>query len=288
MPFNKLHSIGYESFKFASPHGTAKQYKKKYAIGFVLYNPTANQIDRIINFENSEYSIYIFDNSLSPQSLQFKNKHNFTYIPSELNVGLGSGISKITQKAYLDNFTNLLFFDQDTIFSHRTLDFIDEFVLYNRDVLYKYSCICFKSEKTLVTNNYKFNILEVDLIINSGSLFNLDNLFKIGWHNTNYFVDGVDYEFCLRSHLHGLKVGINLNAPDYDHVSDQPDRCINFLGRDLLVRKYSLTRINDTLSSYIRLLGYSISSGSLRYTYKLTKSLLIYIFGLFLSRLFIR
>jgi hypothetical protein len=41
------------------------------------------------------------------------------------------------------------------------------------------------------------------LLISSGSLFNLNILKKINWNNVKYFVDGVDYEFCLRANKMG-------------------------------------------------------------------------------------
>ena len=43
------------------------------------------------------------------------------------------------------------------------------------------------------------NVIDVKLLRNSGIIFLLDHLKHINWFDTSFFVDGVDYDFCLRA-----------------------------------------------------------------------------------------
>ncbi len=123
------------------------------------------------------------------------------------------------------------------------------------------------------------------LAISSGSLFNLPALKKIGWHNEDYFVDCVDYELCLRARRCGFKIGLIKNAPDFDHVTEQPDQTVTLFGKKLLVRRYSATRIKDALRAYLKLIVVGVFQNRPRDTYALTRSLGLYIFGQLTSRL---
>jgi rhamnosyltransferase len=134
-------------------------------------------------------------------------------------------------------------------------------------------------------NSLRREVLDVPLTINSGTLFILKNLQKIGWHNRSYFVDGVDYEFCLRSHIHSFKIGLVSGIPGFDHESEQPDRVVTILGKRLLVRRYSAPRIKDALHSYIRLIYSATKSREFSYAFLFIRSMSIYLFGQILSRL---
>jgi rhamnosyltransferase len=125
----------------------------------------------------------------------------------------------------------------------------------------------------------------VRLAISSGSLFNLKVLQQIGWHNEKYFVDCVDYELCLRARRCGFKIGLIRNTPDFDHVTEQPDRTLNLLGKELLVRRYSATRIKDALGAYLKLILGGLFQNTPSDTWALTRSLGLYIFGQLAARM---
>ena len=129
------------------------------------------------------------------------------------------------------------------------------------------------------------NIADVSLAISSGSLFNLSVLKKIGWHNEKYFVDCVDYELCVRARRCGYKIGIVKNTPDFDHVTEQPDRTIHIFGKQLLVRRYSATRIKDAIGAYLKLIIGGFLKNRPSDTFALTRSMGIYIFGQLVSRI---
>jgi rhamnosyltransferase len=256
---------------------------KKYAVGMALYNPDFSTFERISMMASIGYSVYVFDNS--PTSTKFKDllltEQSVKYITAGTNVGLGTALTILCATAFAQGFKALLFFDQDTSVSASTLGFIDDF---QNSILeseyHTFASVTFNgsvSEKRGVSTN--------KLAINSGSLFNLSVLQEIGWHNKNYFVDCVDYEFCLRAQREGFKVGVVSNAPDFDHESEQPDRIVYFRNAKIALRRYSMSRIADAVGAYIKLIFRCLVGLELRNALFLIRSFIIYISLQLLSRI---
>lgn len=260
---------------------------RKIAIGFVIYDPNLDQLNRIHEASCLGFSVYVYDNSPEKNnSKEFaKNRKAIVYLTCGKNVGLGRGIASVCAQAYYDQHSALIFFDQDTIFNSDTLDFVDEFYKNNSDLAYKYSAILFNSKNHLIPidANAK-NLKSVSLAINSGSLFFLENLKKLNWHNDKYFVDCVDYEFCLNSQMHGFEIGEFSATPGFDHSSEQADEGYKILGRTYLMRAYSPKRIIDTCWASLKLLCKSIIAGRLTFFSEIFKLLAIYI----ATQLFVR
>lgn len=263
--------------------------RPKLAIGFVIYRPTRSFYKRLEIINKLDVSFYIYDNS--PEITATKEMIGSLpcgrYLSSGKNEGLGWGLSELCQKAYQEDFECLLFFDQDTGFNSETISFIQSFMSENIASLSKnYSAIVFSGAGINSLKNVDgLPVIPVDFAINSGSLFILESLKKLGWHDKSYFVDGVDYEFCLRSHITGFRVGKHFNTPSFDHESEQPDQVVTVFGKRLLIRKYSYVRIKDSVHSYIRLIFQALANGRLIFAIKIIRSFLIYIAGQFLSRL---
>ena len=254
-----------------------------YAIGIVLYHPEGSILKRIDQMVKLGFCVYVFDNS--PFDSQFAHiiqaNENIYYLSAGKNVGLGFSLSTICATAYLHGHRQLLFLDQDTGISEQTLAFIDAFLkTHPTGIRQHYAALVFSghpSDEKLIE--------DVRLAISSGSLFNLAVLKSIGWHNENYFVDCVDYEFCVRARRYGFKVGLIKNTPDFDHVTEQPDRKISIFGSQVLVRCYSATRIKDALGAYLKLIIGDCRKNSLCDTYALSRSAGLYIFGQIIARL---
>jgi rhamnosyltransferase len=261
---------------------------KKMVIGFIVHKPEESFYSRLKAIDNAKVPAFVYDNSpelVTTKKIVSQLSH-VRYISSEKNVGLGIGLYELCRSAYFENFESLLFFDQDTKFNLDTISFIKKFFIeHNADLVKNYSTVCFSGAQEHNQSYAGHELcLDVDFAINSGSLFFLENLEKIGWHNPSYFVDGVDYEFCLRSHIVGFKIGKFLSTPFFDHVAEQPDEVIEIFGKGLLIRKYSAARIKDAVHSYIRLIQTATSKGQFRFAMLFCRSFLIYIFGQILAR----
>lgn len=251
------------------------------AIGIVTYLPEKNIIDRFKTIEESGFKLYIFDNSpkISLTRDSCNDLKNCKYLTCGKNVGLGFGISSVCAQAYYDSYSTLLFFDQDTSFNNDTLNFIQDFYESKNHLESEYSAVVFNSKKIdLKTNANKFEINDVLMAISSGSLFYLKNLATINWHNINYFVDCVDYEFCLTSNNNNFKIGECSTTPGFDHVTGQPDKKYKIFGKERFLRKYSTKRFFDYLFASIKLTITSIKTRNFRFAIASIRSLLIYLY----------
>lgn len=260
---------------------------RKIAIGFVIYEPNLSQIIRIHEASRLGFSIYVYDNS--PENINSKefakNRGDIVYLTCGRNVGLGRGMATVCAQAYYDEQSALLFFDQDTVFTGKTLEFIEEYYISNMDLTMKYSSILFNSKNCSSHNDVSEEYFKnVSFAINSGSLFFLKNVKEMNWHNDSYFVDCVDYEFCLNSQIHGFEIGEYSSTPGFDHSTEQDDVGYTILGRTYLMRAYSRRRIIDTCSASLKLLSKSIIAGRLKFFLEMFKLLTFYI----ATQLFVR
>ena len=261
--------------------------ERKMAIGFVVYNPSSNLIHRLQETLFLGFTVYIFDNSPEKSILRdfTKNKGKIKYTTNGKNLGLGIGISTVCAQAYYDAYPALIFFDQDTFFTAETLIAIEEFYTNHHRLVSNYSSVVFNSRNIEQKDNEFSNCFkDVLLSINSGSLFFLENVKRMNWHNGKYFVDGVDYEFCLNSQLNNFKIGAYFCTPGFDHTVEQGDKKYKIFGKAYSMRVYSLNRIVDTVNSGVKLIFRSVLHGKIQFSVRITRLLLIYI----VTQLFVR
>ena len=164
-------------------------------MGFVLYYPSKKIVKMIQSLSNAN-KVYIFDNT--PLSSHALKVSDLDYRCDNYNRGLGFGLKSICLKAYNDGYKGIIFFDQDTYFTDETIKYIEYFVDRNNSFLKKYSSITFNNKNKIPCSK------DTLLSINSGTFFFLQKLKNIGWHNSSFFVDCVDYEYCFRARKNGF------------------------------------------------------------------------------------
>lgn len=265
--------------------------EKKIAIGFVVYNPSRNLIHRLQEVLLLGFAVYIFDNSPEKSIIRdfTKNKGKIKYTTSGKNLGLGIGIATVCVQAYYDAYPALIFFDQDTSFNADTLITIEEYYINNQRLVSNYSSVVFNARNIEQKNNEFVNCFEdVLLSRNSGSLFFLENAKRINWHNEKYFVDGVDYEFCLNSLLNNFRIGEYSCTPGFDHTVEQGDKKCELFGKTYSMRAYSWNRIVDTANSSVKLIFRSVLHGKIQFALRITRLLSIYIVTQLLVRTYFR
>jgi rhamnosyltransferase len=260
----------------------------RFALGFVTYNAGPSLVRRLELASAAGYAVYLFDNSPERDLLRdtCRRLTGARYFTCGMNAGLGVGIASICANAYYDGSVALIFFDQDTVFDLTTLDFVGGFLAVHPRAGITHSSIVFNAKRSgaaIIDDPFGFH--DVLLSISSGSLFYLENLRRIGWHNPTYFVDYVDYEFCLNSNNHGLLVGECQTTPGFDHEMEQADHTASLLGHRRRLRRYPWSRIRDSLIASTRLIVSSILTRNGRFTYAITRSLVGYIWWQFLVRL---
>ncbi len=258
------------------------------ALGFVTFGAEPSLVSRLEAAHAAGYQLYVFDNS---PALEFvrdacRRLASPRYFTCGRNVGLGAGIASVCAQAYYDGFVALLFFDQDTVFDRSTLDFISRFLAKKPEVARTHSAMVFNAKRVgEATVADRFAHRDVLLAISSGSLFYLENLRRIGWHNATYFVDCVDYEFCLNSSNHQLLVGECSTTPGFDHETEQADHTRTVFGQRRRVRRYSWARMIDTAVASTRLLGAALMAGNGRFAYAISRLLAGYLWWQLVSRI---
>ena len=261
------------------------------AIGIIIYNPGSSVLIRIEETIRSGYKVYIFDNSPDSGIIRDYVKSDaadasmITYLTCGKNAGLGYGLAAVCSHAYYDSFPALLFFDQDTVYSAQTLDYISHFFLENRALPQAYSSVVFNSKNADKPGPQGNAVTDVPLAINSGSLYFLDNLKKMNWHSTKYFVDCVDYEFCMSSRRFHFKIGEHSYTPGFDHCSEQWDTLYKVFGKVLPMRPYPCSRIRDSYFASVKLVFKSISTGNFAYTVIISSAIHKYLFVQFYVRI---
>jgi rhamnosyltransferase len=254
-----------------------------YVIGLTLYHPEHYILKRLELISKRGLLLYIYDNSPFTEISEAILRHfdNIHYMTSGKNVGVAHSLSVLCATAYAHGHQRLLFLDQDTCVTDHTLIFIDE---YSRGLTAseqgRYAAIAFSGKQR---DNCAF--VDAKVAISSGSLFSLDILRRIGWHNNRYFVDCVDYEFCLRSIHYGYKIRLVYSTPGFDHLTEQPDRGVCVFGKTLLVRRYASARVKDAFLAYIRLLWYTARIIRLDLSALVFRSMLIFATGQVVARL---
>jgi rhamnosyltransferase len=261
----------------------------KFAIGFILYKPTDKIINRIVEFSNSGFKIFIYDNDINSSYGNLFNGLNIKYFTTNKNVGLSSALHYLCYNAKNSGFSSLLYFDQDTFFNKRTLLFINNYLealLNTKDVtLSSVVCTTFrdlplKYRNWNNINNISFNnqvLHSVYFTINSGSLYMLDKFLNYNWFDNDFFVDGVDYAFCINSKKNKLQILEIYDVPGLDHDSEQGNVYIKIFGKSISGRSYNIKRNLDFISSHIKLIFKSFSLFSPKATFFLIKSTLYYI-----------
>ena len=259
-------------------------------IATILFKPNDSTYQRMRLAISEGYKIYVFDNSPDNRSRMFVREHNkdIRYFTFGKNVGIGPALKMMCASAYYEENHNLLYFDQDTIFNKDTLNYIYGFIAIsaNPNNIRQIKNIFSVTFRDATTNRkeerYKnisigiYDLYIVDLTITSGTLFFLEKLKSVGWHNENYYVDGVDYCLCLSAEKAGFKVTEILNTPGLDHATEQEYCRYRFFFKTYSGRKFPINRIIDYIKSSLKLIAKSTLMGSKK-TIIIVKLLIIFI-----------
>lgn len=251
---------------------------------FVTYNPDTDFYDRIKELSLLNYNIILFSNcktSLKSNEILDNHYENISAFGSGSNIGLSKAYNFVCQKLYSEGFDRVLIFDQDTIILpkfYSYYSFINDFCFDNFTILQLQSYANDNKSNAVPT----IGVFETSFIINSGSLVNLKTLSDIGWFNEGFFVDLVDYEYCIRSKYSGFKVGIIKGDFDLDHSSLQADSFIAFFNKIFYYRLYSFRRIKSVLY-----LGFQLILKCVRYVMVKEASYLLRFIFFFILKNFI-
>jgi rhamnosyltransferase len=242
----------------------------------VLYNPDQNALDNIVLAIENGFKPVVYLNNVDECVYQRLCAYNLVILGLNQNVGLGVAFNEFEN--YLEKSGELfyVYFDQDT----KTTDAVWKSV-FEKTVIFtthkKVGMLFFGNKKETFS----------DIVVSSGCVFSTEVIRRLGKHCPSYFVEGVDYDYCLRLKIAALKV-YNIYCLDIDHKSLQDGGNIKILGVQLSYRVYGSTRMRDFNSSHFKLIWKSFVAGQIRLLLFFIKSLILFNINEYKSRLFRR
>ncbi|MET1936043.1 glycosyltransferase [Enterococcus faecium] len=197
--------------------------KKEFCIGIVSYNPDLDFVEQNIRTA-SNYQIYIADNGSTNQKElagSVGNFKNILLISNNNNLGIAAALNQLCQRAMEEGFEWIVLFDQDSKIRKNLLDGYSVELLKPQDMVSIYTPLIKNKQtdeiKKLNLNYHQdSNYDEVPYCITSGSLTNISDWKKIQGFDEYFFIDYVDYDYCLKIYLSGKKI-LRVNSMSLDH-----------------------------------------------------------------------
>ncbi len=194
-----------------------------------------SQVDRLILFDN---------NSVNKEAIrELQDSLGFEVIFSPKNVGLSKAYND-SIFPYLDQSEFFVTFDQDTLIPQNAIQSL--LSLIEKDSTIGVIGPVFSREDAFVSTQGVVDYVPV--IIQSCAIFRSSAIRRIGGFNEDYFIDSVDFEYCLRLLDNQYKVAI-YNGVSIKHELGTPKKFfgIEYYAHNKL-RNYYIARNHVDLS----------------------------------------
>lgn len=230
----------------------------------ITFNPDISNLTNNINtFCKDVNFVILVDNSTEIQiKNEIKNlavKSDYIYLDMFGNSGIANALNQGIKIAKKLNSVWVLTMDQDSYFLSGISEYKDYLKINNTDnTLLLYPAYS-------ISNNIELFLGE-KFVMQSGNLLNIDIYNKIGIYRDDYFIDFVDYEYCLRGNRFGYKIK-NISNVLLQHNTGEK-KIFNLLGLNLTyfvsnpIRYYYVTR--NGLDTALRYKNFKILSITLK------------------------
>ncbi len=164
----------------------------------VVFNPPDDLAENIASYADQVQKIFIYLNSeiIPKQKLRlmdlFGNKVQF--LGDGENVGIGVGLNLGCKEALGQGFQWALTMDQDSRFEHFNID--EKSIEDDVALIYP----IYNLSKNVVSDH------KAPWLMTSGSLVRLYTWDYLGGFREDYFIDGIDFEYCMRLMLHNHRL----------------------------------------------------------------------------------
>ena len=181
-----------------------------YAIGIVTYQPDKQRLhENILSaLTNQEAGhVFIVDNhssNLSDIQQLVADYPRTVLIENDENKGIARALNQIAECAEKQGYEWFVTLDQDSVMPKRSMD---EYVPYTQDD--DIGIICPSVVDRNMGAEYNPSHQETDVIhqcITAGNLVRLEAWKKAGGFSEELFIDGVDFDFCLKIEKAGYKI----------------------------------------------------------------------------------
>jgi len=196
----------------------------------IAFNPLLKELfGNILTYSSQVSQVVIVDNSTD---LTIKEKiqesctnRNIDYLDMRGNKGVATALNAGFDYVMLNGADWVLTMDQDSCFVS-SIEGYKSYIL-NQDV----SKILLLAPIYHFYNLKQFSSNEIthpDIVIQSGCLVNVQNYLNIGTYRDDFFIDFVDYEYCLRGKSHNLILS-QVHSVVLKHALGD-DTTVHFLG----------------------------------------------------------
>ena len=207
----------------------------------VLYNFNKKVVENIRTYTKYCEIVYAIDNSDKKNNLleELNKIENLEYISLGENKGIAKALNVGIEKAKENGYKWALTMDQDSYFTENLLDKYEKIIkIKNTDKIAIISPTYKYDKKKLETfSGYK----QVEYIMQSANLINIKIWEEIGKFKEEFFIDVVDYEYCLRCNKKEYKI-IQSGEAVLEH-SPAITKSKKILGKELKYGYCSKTRI---------------------------------------------
>jgi len=200
----------------------------------VTYEPDRNSVLKLVSSLNEQVSnIYIIDNSLS-ESIDCSGFHK----AKQIRLGENKGIAYAQNIGFVEAIKSdsdfVITFDQDSIVE---VDFVSNLL---EEFHHAYSInpqvVCIGPTTVNARNGAVYEkrfknsidlgrgLYSVKSVMSSGSLYPINSFAKVGFNKAEWFIDGIEIEWCYRAIYKGYNVvmtknvKMNHNLGDFDHT----------------------------------------------------------------------
>jgi len=174
----------------------------------ILYHPDHSIISNIASYSSFIEKLYVVDNTeQNDQALiqQITSLYpHIHYIHDGANQGIALRLNQVARLAIGEGFHFLLTMDQDSAFEKEAIShYMECLSTFNKKETVAMFGVEYV-EKPVGTN--ACTALEIEKLITSGSVVNLDLFEQTGGFDEALFIDEVDLEYCYRAITKGSKI----------------------------------------------------------------------------------
>ena len=180
-----------------------------------LYNPTEKDISNISSYINDIDKLYIVDNTEEKDNKdRIPDNKKIEYIFKNENLGVATAMNIAAEKALKEGYDWLLTMDQDTTFNPGVMDKMKEVI--QKEDTKKVGIVCPWHHTKLKDKKPETEYDDPHDVMTSGNLVNLEIWKKIGGYKDEFFIDGIDIEYCMNLHKHGYHI-LRINTIEIEH-----------------------------------------------------------------------
>ena len=222
----------------------------------VLYNPTEVVLDSINTYISDVDILYAIDNSSINNSKLFKNK-KIKYVANMDNLGIAKALNIGASMAINEGYKYLLTMDQDSKFEtngvKKLMEMIENYSK-NKELVKKFGNNVEKiglfSPVHVINNDTSIMGISDDTydsplkVMTSGNIINLNAYKKIEGYKDWFFIDCVDFDYCMNLRKNGYEI-IRNNKIHLNHELG------NYIEKKYFGKKYSTFEHNHIRRYYI-------------------------------------